>query len=122
MKLPALLALPVLALAPAAQATDVSGLWVINTAVGQTPVVTDCSILQLGVALSGWCEPESPGATPIALTGQLDRTQASWAYDTNVQGQPVHVAYQGTLTADTLGMTGQLSYGTSSAGLTAVRK
>ena len=119
----ALFALPLLALAPAAaHATDVSGVWIVSTSLAQTPVVMECSLLQIGVALSGWCEPESADATPVALSGQLDRTNASWGYDITVQGQPVHLAYQGALSADTLAMSGQLTYGTSSAGLTAVRK
>ena len=124
MKISAFVLLPILALAPAAaQATDVSGLWQVSTSIAQTPVVMDCSILQIGVDLSGWCEPESPGASPIALTGKLDRTQATWGYDQTVQGQPVHLAYQGALTSDSMGMTGGLTYGGgAAAGLTAVRK
>ena len=123
MKPALLLALPLLALAPAgAHATDISGVWVVSTSLAQTPVVMECSVLQVGVVLSGWCEPETADATPAALAGQLDRTNASWSYDITVQGQPVHLAYQGVLNPDTLGMTGQLTYGTSSAGLTAVRK
>jgi hypothetical protein len=123
MKLPLFLALPVLALLPAAaHATDVSGLWIVTSSLAQAPATIDCSIMQIGVQLQGWCEPESADATPVALTGKLDRTQATWAYDLNVQGQTVHLAYVGNLNPDTLGMTGQLTYGTSSAGLSAVRK
>jgi hypothetical protein len=123
MKLPILLALPALALLPAAaHATDVSGLWIVTSSLATTPAKMDCSILQIGVQLQGWCEPESADATPAALTGKLDRTQATWGYDLNVRGQTVHLAYAATLNPDTLGMTGQLTYGTSSAGLSAVRK
>jgi hypothetical protein len=122
MKLP-LLALPALALLPAAaQATDVSGLWIVTSSLAQAPAKMDCSIMQIGVQLQGWCEPETSDATPVALTGKLDRTQATWGYDLNVQGQTVHLAYVGNLTPNTLGMAGQLTYGTSSAGLSAVRK
>ena len=123
MKLSLLLVLPALAFAPiAAHATDVSGLWIVTSSLATAPVKMDCSILQVGVQLQGWCEPESSTATPVALTGKLDRTQASWGYDLNVQGQTIHLAYAATLSPDTLGMVGQLTYGTSSAGLSAVRK
>ncbi len=123
MKLSGLSALALLSLAPAAaHATDVSGLWVVSTSVGQAPVVMDCSLLQVGVALTGWCEQEGADAVPAAVTGQLDRTNASWGYDVTVQGRPVHLAYQGTLSSDSLAMTGQLTYGGASGGLSAARK
>ncbi len=124
MKITALVLLTSLALGPAAaQATDISGVWQVSTSIAQAPVVLDCSILQVGVRLTGWCEPETADARPVALTGALDRTQATWGYDIDVQGQPIHLAYQGTLNADSLGMTGALSYGGGvAAGLTAIRK
>jgi hypothetical protein len=125
MKLPtfsSLLALSVLALAPAAHATDVTGLWVVSSSLAQTPVTLDCSVLQIGVKLEGWCEPESADATPTTLTGQIDKDTASWSYDLTVQGQPIHLAYQGAVSADQKMISGQLTYGTSSAGLTATRK
>ena len=122
MKLPSLLALGALALAPTARAADLSGLWIVSSSFAQTPVTLECSLLQVGSALTGWCEPQSADAVPAALTGSLSQNNASWSYDLTVQGQPVRVAYQGTLAADGDGMTGQLTYGTSSAGLTAARK
>ena len=122
MKLPALLALGALALAPAAHATDLSGLWIISSSLAQTPVTLDCSILQIGVVLSGWCEPESADAYPTALSGGLNQATASWSYDISVQGRPVHLAYQGTVSANDAAISGQLTYGTSVAGLSAVRK
>ena len=123
MKLSGLSALALLSLAPAAaHATDISGLWVISTSLAQAPVVMDCSLLQVGVALSGWCEAESADAVPATVTGQLDRTNASWSSDITVQGRPMHLAYQGTLSSDSLAMTGRLTYGGASAGLAATRK
>jgi len=125
MKLPtlsSLLALGLLALAPAAHATDVTGLWIVSSSLGQTPVTMDCSVLQVGVKLEGWCEPESADATPTALSGQIDRDTASWSYDLTVQGQPIRLAYQGMVSADQKTISGQLTYGTSSAGLSAMRK
>lgn len=105
----------------AAQATDISGLWQVSTSIHQAPVVMDCSVLQVGVQLSGWCEPQSPDAVPIALTGQLDETRASWGYDATDQGRSVHYGYSGTLT-DPLAMSGQLSVGGTLAPFTAMRR
>ncbi len=123
MKLATPLAVALLGFAPAAaHATDVTGLWIVSSSLARTPVVMDCNVLQVGVALSGWCEPESPDAIPAALSGQLDRTKATWSADLMVQGRPVHVAYQGTLSSDSLAMTGKLTYGGAVAGLSAIRK
>jgi len=122
MKLPALLVLGVLALAPTAKAADLSGLWIISSSIVQSPVTMDCSILQVGVGLSGWCESENSDATPAALTGSINQNTASWAYTLTVQGQPMRVAYQTTVTGDAKAMSGQLTYGVSSATLSAVRK
>lgn len=122
MKLPTLIAFGALALAPGAHAADLSGLWIVSSNLAQTQTAIDCSIIQIGVALSGWCEPETSTGYPTALTGTLNRNSASWSSDMNLQGQTVHLAYQATVSADQKSMGGQLTYGTSSAGLTAVRK
>jgi hypothetical protein len=123
MKPPALLAFAALSLAPAAHAADLSGLWIVSTSFGPTPMVIDCSILQVGVALQGWCEPESAEAVPLTLSGAINQNSASWGYDTTVQGRPVRLTYQGAVSADQTAITGQLAYGTSPpAGLSAVRK
>jgi hypothetical protein len=109
------------ALPAAAQATDVSGLWQVSTTLRQAPVVMDCSLLQIGVQLSGWCEPETPDAAPAALTGQLDEKRASWGYDVMDNGRKAHLAYTGTLT-DPLAMSGQLAVDGISAPLMATRR
>jgi hypothetical protein len=122
MKLPILLALGALALAPAGRAADLSGLWIVSSNLAQTPTPIDCTILQVGVTLSGWCEPESATGAPAALAGSLSQNTASWSSDLTLQGQPLHLAYQATVSADQRMMSGQLTYGTLSAGLTATRK
>jgi hypothetical protein len=105
----------------AAHATDITGLWQVSTSIRQAPVVMDCSVMQVGVQLSGWCEPETPDAVPTALTGQLDETRASWSYDVSDNGRKVHLAYAGTLTGP-LAMSGQLAVDGISAPLTATRR
>ncbi len=122
MKLPAILAFSALSLAPCAHGADLSGLWIVSSSLAQTPVTVDCSILQIGVVLSGWCEPESADAAPTALSGALNQNAASWSYDIPVQGRYVHMVYQGAVSADDARISGQLTYGTSTAGLNAVRK
>ena len=105
----------------AAHATDVTGLWQVSTTIRQAPVVMDCSVLQIGVTLSGWCEPETADAVPTPLTGQLAGTQATWGYDANDNGRTVHLAYSGTLSAP-LAMTGSLSVGGVASPFTAARR
>ena len=117
----AVLLLPFLALAPAAHATDVTGLWELSTRINQTPVVIHCSVLQIGVDLSGWCRPESNGIDPSAITGQLDGANARWGYDVVFRGQKNHVDYSATLTSPTA-MTGVLTGTGAPAAFTAVRK
>ncbi len=111
-----------LALAPGARAADLSGLWIVSSPLAQTPAPLDCTILQVGVRLSGWCEPEAANGYPVALTGSLSQNTASWTSNVTVQGQPVRLAYQATVSADQRMMSGQLTYGASSAGMTATRK
>ena len=122
MKLPILAALGALTLAQVAHGADLSGLWIVSSPLAQTPAPMDCTILQVGVTLSGWCEPEAVNGYPTALSGSLSQNTASWTSDLTVQGQPVHLAYRATVSADQRMMSGQLTYGASSAGLTATRK
>ncbi len=122
MKTSILAALGALGLSPVAHAADLSGLWIVSSPLAQTPAPMDCTILQVGVALSGWCEPEAANGYPSALTGSLSQNTASWTSNLIVQGQPVRLAYQATVSADQRMMSGQLTYGASSAGLTATRK
>jgi hypothetical protein len=117
----ALLLTGLFALPAGAHATDISGLWQISTTFRAAPVVMDCNVLQVGVQLSGWCEPESPDAVPAALTGQLDQTRATWGYDVNDSGRTVRLAYSGLLTGS-LAMSGTLSAGGVAAPFTASRK
>ena len=117
-----ILILLVLALAPAAaHATDVSGLWELSTSINKTPVVIHCSLLQVGVDLSGWCKPESAGIDPSAFTGRLDGDTATWGYDVTFRGSRNHVAYSATLTSP-LALTGTLTGTGAPAAFTAARK
>jgi len=116
-----ILLLPFLALAPAAHATDVSGLWDVSTRINQTPVVIHCSVLQIGLQLSGWCKPETAGIDPSAFTGKLDGDTATWGYDVTFRGSRNHVAYSATLTSSTA-MTGTLTGTGAPAAFTAARK
>ena len=119
--LPALL-LPLLALAPAAaHATDVSGLWELSTQINKTPVIIHCSVLQIGVDLTGWCKPESPGIDPSAFTGRLDGQTITWGYDVVFNGRQNHVGYSATLASSTA-MTGTLNGTGAPASFNATRK
>ncbi len=96
-------------------------MWQVSTTIRAAPVVMECSVLQIGVQLSGWCEPQTSDAVPTALTGQLNETRATWGYDVQDGGRTVHLAYAGTLSGP-LDMTGQLSVGGVAAPFTAMRK
>ncbi len=117
-----ILLLPFLTLAPvAAHATDISGLWELSTTINQTPVVIHCSVLQVGVALTGWCKPETGGINPSPLTGRLELKTATWGYDVTFNGRVNHVAYSATLTSAAT-MDGTLLGTGAPASFTAVRR
>ncbi len=117
-----ILLLPILALAPAtAHATDVTGLWELSTSINKTAVVIHCSVLQIGLDLSGWCKPESPGIDPSAFTGSLDGETVTWGYDVTFRGSRNHVAYSATLSSASA-MSGTLTGTGAPAAFTATRK
>ena len=79
-------------------------------------------MLQVGAALSGWCEAETADAVPAPLAGQLAQTRARWSYAAiDPGGRPVQVTYQATLISP-LAMTGTLSTPASPQPVTAARK
>lgn len=119
--LPAALLIP--AVAPSlAHAEDLSGLWVISSSVGTTPIAVDCSVLQIGDQLEGWCEPETKDATPAQFTnGQVSGTSASWGYDVTFQGKPSHVGFTAVI-ASNVALSGTLTLGTRPSPFTAARK
>jgi hypothetical protein len=100
------LALGLLA-AAAAQAADISGAWKVDSSVGATPIVVNCTLLQKGKDLTGACAPATGDAGPTALTGTVEGTSAQWGYDVTFRGQPAHVGFKAEIKSDT-SMTGTL--------------
>lgn len=85
-------------LAPAAaSALNLSGEWKIDSTAGTTPIIIDCVLRQTGNALAGNCAPRSEGSTPVALTGSVDGTRASWGYSVVFRGNPGTMAFDASL-------------------------
>ena len=119
---PALLLAAALVLAPGlALAQDLSGAWTISSSVGTTPITVNCTLVQMGEALSGSCAPATGTAGPTALTGTVTGPHASWGYDVTFRGQPAHVGYEADVTADGA-MTGVLKLSGKPSPFTAKRQ
>ncbi len=112
----ALLTAPGLALAQ-----DLSGAWTISSSVGTTPITVNCTLVQMGQALSGSCAPATGTAGPTPFTGMVTGTRASWGYDVVFRGQPAHVGYEADITSATA-MTGVLKLAGKPSPFTAAKK
>ena len=82
-----------------AAAQDLSGTWNLNLNIADMMIPVTCTFVQAGQALTGSCG--GPDGKPAALTGTVDGAKLSWAYDTQFQDMPMHVAYKGDIKSDT---------------------
>ena len=99
-----------LLLAPGlALAQDLSGAWIVSSSVGTTPIIVNCTLAQMGEALSGSCAPATGAPTAFA-GGVVKGAHASWGYDVTFRGQPSHVGFEADIASDTT-MTGLLKLG-----------
>jgi hypothetical protein len=119
---PIILAAAVL-LAPAlAAAQDLSGAWTVSSSVGTTPITVNCTLAQVGEALSGSCAPATGTAGPTAFTGGVVKAgHVSWGYDVSFRGQPAHVGFEADVTSDG-SMKGVLMLAGKPSPFTAVKK
>ncbi len=85
----ALLMAPGLALA-----ADLSGAWTVSSSVGTTPITVNCTLVQKGEALTGSCAPGTAPNAPVAFTGSVKGSHASWGYDVTFRDQPGHVGFE----------------------------
>ena len=102
-------------------AGDLTGAWKVDSSVGKTPIVVNCSLVQSGDALSGSCAPATGDAGPTALTGKVAGTHATWGYDVVFKGAPAHVGYAADITSDTA-MTGVLELSGKPSPFTATKQ
>ena len=101
--------LTALVLTPAASAAaDLTGDWKVDSSVGTTPIVVNCTLVQKGKDLTGSCAPA--GGQPTALTGSVEGSSAKWGYDVVFRDKPAHVGFTAEIKSDA-SMTGMLDLG-----------
>ncbi len=94
-----LIAAAVLLAPAAASAADLSGAWKFNLNIAGMMIPLACTFTETGQTLGGNCD--GADGKPAAVTGAVDGSKVTWAYDTVYQGMPMHVAYTGELKTDT---------------------
>lgn len=87
-------------LAPGAALADVTGAWKLKVDVAGMIFDVNCNLTQSGTALGGTCVRADAMETAPALTGSVDGSNVSWAYDVTFQDMPLHVVYKGATTSD----------------------
>jgi hypothetical protein len=81
-------------------AADVSGDWHIEASLGETPIAVNCRLIQSGDQLTGTCTPVMADPETSELSGTIDDSAIRWAYDVVFNGNPGHVAFDGTVDSD----------------------
>ena len=88
-------------LAPvAASAADVNGAWKLKVDVADMTIDVNCNLTQSANALSGDCKRADGDEAPAKFTGAVDGDALNWAYDIDMQGQTMHVAYKAQVQPD----------------------
>ena len=93
-----LIAAAVLLAPTAASAADLSGVWKLNLDIAGMMIPLACTFTETGQTLGGTCD--GADGKPAAVTGAIDGSKVTWAYDTKFQDMPMHVAYTGEIKAD----------------------
>lgn len=94
-----MIAAAVAVLAPAAAlAQDMSGAWKLNLNIADMMIPLGCTFTQMDKTLGGTCD--GADGKPATVTGTVDGTKIAFAYDTNFNGMPMHVAYTGDVKPD----------------------
>lgn len=93
--LPLLLA-SVVAFAQAPGDGALTGQWKVHSSVSGNDSDAECTFVQKDNGLTGTCTTDQ-GASK--LTGKIDGTKVSWSYDSEYNGSPLTVTYNGTLSS-----------------------
>ena len=92
---------------PASSATDPSGTWRLDGDFGGMVVHLNCVVAQKEKALSGTCKGEE--GPPMPIKGQTTDQGVTFSYDSQYDGQPIHVTITAKLSADGANMSGKMS-------------
>jgi autotransporter translocation and assembly factor TamB len=84
------------AAAPAASNLSLTGKWKIHTAIEGNESYSECTIKQTENDLAGICVSEQG---TVKITGKVDGKKVAWSYESEYNGSPLTVKYNGTLDA-----------------------
>jgi hypothetical protein len=78
----------------AAEAPSLSGRWDIYTSIADHDSNMSCTFAQKDAALRGTCNTERG---IVEIGGKVDGDKVSWSYQTDYNGSPLTVKYDGTI-------------------------
>ncbi|HTW81210.1 MAG TPA: hypothetical protein VME23_16800 [Terracidiphilus sp.] len=94
---------------------SINGTWKIHSSIAGNDSDATCTLTQTGSDLSGTC-PGAQGA--VKLTGKVDGKKLAWSFQTEYNGSPLTMKYEGTLdmgkitgtvTVDPFGVSGDMT-------------
>lgn len=88
-----------LAVSTSAVAADLSvaGKWDVSTSIAGNDGTSVCTFTQKETALTGTCTGDDGDH---AITGKIDGNKVTWEYKTDYNGQPLTIAFTGTVDSD----------------------
>jgi hypothetical protein len=79
---------------PPAPPASIAGKWSVSADIVGNASESVCDFTQKEAVLSGTC---TANEAPLAITGKVDGKTVSWQFNTEYGGQPLTVAYSGTI-------------------------
>jgi type 1 fimbria pilin len=79
----------------AADQPSISGKWQVHLSISGTENDQTCTFTQKRTELTGTCNSEQTGT--VDLTGKVDGKKITWSYQSEYNGTPLTVNYEGTL-------------------------
>lgn len=79
-----------------ANSSSVTGKWKVHSSIAGNESDTECTFTQKDNDLTGTCASGQGGVKTI---GKLDGKKVTWSYDTEYNGSPLTMKYNGTLDA-----------------------
>lgn len=90
----------------AADNANVTGKWKVHISIAGNDSDADCTFTQKDNDLTGSCTTDTG---ENKLTGKVDGTKVSWSYDSEYNGTPLIVKYNGTVDSAAAKLSGTVS-------------
>ena len=86
---------------------DPSGAWKLDGDFGGAVAHLNCILAQKDKVLSGSCIGDD--GKPLTIKGEVTDQSVMWSYDSQYNGQPIHVTITAKLSADGANMSGKMA-------------